>query len=187
MRSVKVLMAATCIGLLADALCAPATAKIGLPFHVPLLSGPAPAGRQALAQGDWKLRVETASFSGEKRCHLEDRRHLITYAGGALGFRFDPSLNTLGAWLRIDDGPAIRWRDYLPELTRLGVPMAATRIDSPTDGIVWVPAAALEAASHIAIQPAERKRPVTFPLQGFTPLRDAARQMGCVPEQRFVR
>ena len=159
--------------------------KFGI--HLPPFFGPAQVTSHRISSGHWRLRIETATFSGDKRCHLDDRKHGVTYAAGALGFHFDAHLNTLGAWVKIGDGPATRWQDALPELTRLGVPMEAEGLDNPTDGIVWVPALQLGATSRITVQPDERKRPVTYSLEAFAKLRDAARAMGCVPEQRFVR
>jgi hypothetical protein len=140
-----------------------------------------------MALGDWVLRIDTARFSSEKACHLEDRKHHVVYAASALGFRFGRHVNTLGAWVRIDDDAPTRWQDFLPELVRLGVPMDSASIDNPTDAIVWIPARRLEEANRVTIQPAGHKRPVTFHLHGFAGLREIARDMGCTPEARFVR
>lgn len=140
-----------------------------------------------MALGDWTLRIETGKFSGEKLCHLDDRKHHISYTAGALGFYFGHHVNTLGAWVKIDGRDASRWQDDLPELTRLGVPMDGASLDNPTDSIVWIPALQLDEANHVAIQPKPGQRPVTFHLHGFAGLRDIAREMGCAPEQRFVR
>lgn len=141
---------------------------------------------RAVQLGDWKLKVVTGTFSGDMRCHLFDPKHHIVYAAGALGFHFRHHVNTLGAWMRIDGGPAKRWQDSLPELTRLGVPMDGRSLDNPTDSTVWVPATLLTDANRIAIQSREDRSPRVFHLHGFAGLRDIARDMGCVPEGRFI-
>jgi len=156
-------------------------------LRLPLVSRAPQEVRHDMALGDWRLTIETGKFSQDKICHLEDRHHHITYATGALGFRFGGRVNTANAWLRIDDGAPMRWRDSLPELIRLGVGLDGSRLDNPTDGIVWVPARQLDEANAITIQPNPRKAPVTYHLHGFAVLRDIAREMGCVPDARFAR
>ncbi|MEP7006537.1 MAG: hypothetical protein ABI810_11170 [Sphingomonas bacterium] len=141
---------------------------------------------RAMQSGDWKLKIVTGTFSGDIRCRLFDPKHHIVYAAGALGFHFRHHVNTLGAWMRVDGGPAQRWQDSLPELTRLGVPMDGPSLDNPTDSTVWVPATLLTDANQIAIQPREDKSPSVFHLHGFAGLRDIARDMGCVPDGRFI-
>jgi hypothetical protein len=169
----------SCCGLLIALVCSPSLADIRLPF----IYSPATVVRRSMALGDWTLQIATGRFSGKKSCHLEDRKHHVSYSAGALGFRFGRHVNTLGAWVKIDDGAATRWQDDLPELTRLGVPMDGSGIDNPTDATVWIPARLLAEANHVAIQPAERRQPVTFHLHGFAALRDAAYNMGCTPKR----
>ena len=173
----------TGIALLAGLVGTPASAGV----RDFLFTRPAKEVKVKRALGDWTLTVWTPQFSGDKACVLEDRRHHVSYVGGALGFHFPSHVNTLGAWLKIDDAAPIRWRDFYPELIRLRVAVDGGNLDNPTDGVVWVPARALEEANHIAIQANERARPVTFHLRGFAGLRDIARDMGCAPESRFVR
>jgi len=177
------LLSITCIALLAGLIGEPAFASI----QDLLFKRHANEVKVRRTLGDWTLTVWASQFSGDKACVLEDYKHHVSYVTGALGFRFARRINTLGAWVRIDDEAPVRWRDYLPELTRLGVPMDGASLDNPTDGIVWVPADALGEANRITIQPRERSRPVTFHLRGFAGLRDVAREMGCTPESRFVR
>ena len=142
--------------------------------------------KRAMQLGDWKLKIETGIFSRDVRCRLADSKHHIVYAAGALGFHFRHKVNTLGAWMRVDGGAPQRWQDVLPELTRLGVPMDGPSLDNPTNSTVWVPATLLTDANRITIQPRENKSPRVFHLRGFAGLRDIARDMGCVPEGRFV-
>jgi hypothetical protein len=142
--------------------------------------------KRAMQLGDWKLKIETGNFSRDVRCHLADPKHHIVYAAGALGFHFRHHINTLGAWMRVDGEAPQRWQDNLPELTRLGVPMDGPSLDNPTNSTVWVPATLLTDASRITIQPREDRTPRVFHLHGFAGLRDIARDMGCVPEGRFV-
>jgi hypothetical protein len=142
--------------------------------------------KRVMQLGDWKLKIVTGKFSGDVRCRLFDPKHHVIYAAGALGFHFRHHVNTLGAWMRVDGGPAVRWQDSLPELTRLGVPMDGPSLDNPTDSTVWVPATLLTDANRIAIQPREDRSPRVFHLHGFAGLRDIARDMGCVPEGRFI-
>lgn len=159
------------------------TAGVRLPlfFKAPQIA------KSSRVLGDWRLTIATGKFSGDKGCRLEDRKHHIASANGALGFRFGRHVNTLRAWVSIDGAEPTRWQDMLPELTRLGVPMDGSSLDNPTDSTVWIPERRLAEANRVAIQPDERKRPVTFHLHGFAGLRDMAREMGCAPEARFVR
>lgn len=165
------------------AVCAstPAIAKVRVPgltrTHV---------NTRSMKLGDWKLKIVTGQFSRDVRCHLADPKHHIVYTAGALGFHFRHHVNTLGAWMRVDGGAPQRWQDTLPELTRLGVPMDGPSLDNPTDSTVWVPATLLADANRITIQPRENKTPRVFHLRGFAGLRDMARDMGCMPEGRFV-
>jgi len=144
------------------------------------------ASKRTMQLGDWKLRIVTGNFSRDVVCHLTDPKHHIVYAAGALGFHFRHHVNTLGAWMRVDGGPAQRWQDNLPELTRLRVPMDGPSLDNPTDSTVWVPATVLTDANRITIQPRENRTPRVFHLRGFAGLRDIARDAGCTPEGRFV-
>ena len=154
-------------------------------IRLPLIT-PTHVTKRKMELGDWRLAVETGNFSKDVRCHLFDPKHHIIYAAGALGFHFRHDINTLGAWVKIDDGEPMRWQDDVPELTRLGVPMDGARLDNPTESIVWIPARQLDEANRIAIQPRANKGVHTFPLHGFVGLRYIARDAGCVPEGRFV-
>jgi len=142
---------------------------------------------RTMTLGDWTLRIERNSFSGDVRCHLEDRKHHIVYAANALGFRFKKTLDTLNAWVRIDDQVPHRWQDDMPELMRLQVPLDGASLESPTDGIVWIPTRQVDDANRVAIQPRPDKKPTIYHLHGFSGLRDVARDQGCTPEGRFVR
>src|SRR4051812_31293553 len=86
--------------------------------------------KRVMQLGDWKLRIVTGNFSRDVVCHLADPKHHIVYAAGALGFHFRHHVNTLGAWMRVDGGPAQRWQDNLPELNRLRVPMDGPSLDN---------------------------------------------------------
>lgn len=147
---------------------------------------PSLKSRQTLKAGSWRLVVETEKFSGDIHCHLNDGAHGVVYTSGALGFGFGRSVHTLGGWVRIDDGAPLRWRDYLPELYRLDAPVNRSGLENATDGKVWIPAAALDHAQHLAIQPSEHRHPVTYSLTGLAQLREAGRSLGCTPDSRFV-
>jgi len=155
-------------------------------LRLPLVSHTSQIAKNKMALGDWRLVIERGTFSKDVRCHLSDPKHHIVYAAGALGFHFKPHINTLGAWVKIDDGLPARWEDDLPELTRLRVPMDGMSLDNPTDSVVWIPGRQLDEANHIIIQPRANQRPVTFHLNGFAGLREIARDEGCAPEARFV-
>ena len=176
--------AAALLGVMGLSLVWTLPAMAGL--RLPLISRDAQVAKREMALGDWRLTITTGTFSHDKACHLEDRRHRITYASGALGFRFGRGVHTSGAWVRIDDGEVQRWRDDWPELVHLGVALDGSRLDNPSEGIVWVPARQLDEANAITIQPDAHRRPVTFHLHGFAGLRDMARDMGCVPDARFT-
>lgn len=141
---------------------------------------------QRYVQNQWTLRVVTDRFSNEKTCALQGARGKIVYSAGALGFRFAPYRDTTAAWLRIDGGPALRWRDLRPELARLGVVIDGRDLAAPTGGIVWVPAAMLESTRAIEVQWRPRARARRFAVGGFAEIRDRAHALGCRPEVRFV-
>ena len=134
--------------------------------------------------GEWRLTVTTGTFSRDVRCQLASRR--ITYVAGAVGYRFARHLDTSEAWFRIDGGPAHRWRDVLPTLSRAGVAIDGRDLDAPTGGIVWLPVALVEGATTVSIQPRPDRRPRVFRMGGFAGVRDIARARGCSPEARFT-
>lgn len=163
-----------------------AFALVGCSAHPRFASPVSQMARQTLKEGTWRLVVETGKFSGDTRCHLADARHGIVYSSGALSFSFGRSVNTLGGWVRIDNAPAQRWRDYLPTLYRLDAPVNRYGLENTTDGKVWIPAEALDHAGQLAIQPSEHRRPVIYTLSGFAKLRETGRGLGCTPDARFL-
>ena len=143
--------------------------------------------REHASTGNWQVQVERSTFTGEVLCRLSARGRKVIYLPDALGFRFNRRLDTTDATFRVDGGAAYRWRDQLPELAHLEVPIDGKRMDAPTDGIVWLPSAMLEKASQVAIQPHPDRRPRIFLLDRFFDARLDARTRGCSPEGRFVR
>jgi len=137
--------------------------------------------------GRWQLELIRDRFSDDTRCRLFAMRHDAFYLGDALAFDLRGSADVMAAWLRIDGGAPARWRDMLPELARLRVPIGGRDLARPTDGLVWVPAAMLANAHSVTIQPGFGKRPTTFLLEGFATLRQQATDLGCTARARFVR
>jgi hypothetical protein len=136
--------------------------------------------------GDWRLTVLRSRFSGETTCRLRSRDGRAIYANGALGFRFRQHLDVTNAWYRLDGGAPHRWRDARPTLARLGIAIDGRAMDAPTDGIVWLPAAWLEAINRVDIQPVPGRKARSFHQRGFTGLREIARAAGCTSEQSFI-
>ena len=155
--------------------------------HLPLVARSAKLEQRRYGLGDWRLNISRDQFSGDIACRMQSRDRNIVYVANALGFRFAKHLNTLDAWVKIDDAKAYRWRDDLPELARLGVAIDGRNLNAPTDGIVWIPVASLAEANRVAIQARPGRRPRIFSMRGFSSLRDSARTMGCAPEARFIR
>ncbi|MEJ7928199.1 hypothetical protein WG908_15740 [Sphingobium sp. AN641] len=137
-----------------------------------------------MAAGSWQLDIRTDRFSGDVVCRLRGKR--LLYLSGAVGFRFGHRASVMDAWVRIDNGPAMRWRDQLPELARLRVPIDGADMDVPTDGIVWLPAQLIDNAGIVAIQPVPGKGARSFDIAGFRELLAAGRRAGCDPEARFA-
>lgn len=141
---------------------------------------------QRYALGRWQLQIRTDRFSGDVRCRLRSRNDKMLYAAGAVGLHVGGHSEILETWFRVDGGEPLRWRDALPELARLRVPMAGRDMDRPTDGLIWLPADMLESAHKIAVMRRPGRRPKTFRLAGFAELREAAVRLGCMPDRRFV-
>ena len=153
-------------------------------IRVPLISPPLQVAHHTTHIGDWRLAVETGKFSRDIRCRLRAKR--MVYVPDAIGFRFGSGLDTTDAWFSVDGGEPSRWRDVLPELVRLGVAIDGPNLDAPTGGVVWIPAALVEDATTVRIQPRPDRKPRVFRLHGFAGLREIARAKGCEPESRFV-
>lgn len=155
------------------------------------LSLPSAAGVRShsyrIALEGWRLHVATDPFSGSVACRLKATSGKMIYVAHAVGFRLGRHKDVTDAWVRIDGGEPFRWRDTLPELARMRVAIDGRDMASPTDGIVWLPAALLEKASRVDIQPAAGRRAKVFDLRGFAGLREMGRQRVCSPETRFVQ
>lgn len=134
----------------------------------------------------WRLSVSRDDFSGDVRCRLRSADGRMIYRPRALGFRFDRDDNLSGAWVRIDEGDPLRWRDMFPELARARVMMSGRDLDSPTGGMIWVPAPMLSGAASIRIQTERGKKPRVFHLEDFQHALERARAQGCMPEERFI-
>jgi hypothetical protein len=175
----------SCLAALAASLSfsAPAAAKLRLP----LFSGPTQQRILTYGLGDWSLRIVTKTFSGDVRCRLATNNGRIVYVANALGIRFSKHAPVTDAWVKIDDGAAQRWRDMLPALATQRTPIDGRDMDSPTDGIVWLPIAVVEEADTVLIQLREDKHAEVFSLARFSELREAGRRLGCDPETRFIR
>lgn len=134
----------------------------------------------------WHLSISKDDFSGDVRCRLRSADDRMIYRPHALGFRFGRHDDVLGAWIRIDDGVPVRWRDMFPELARTRVTMSGRDLASPTDGMIWIPVSLLTHTDGVSIQTRRGKRPRVFHLEDFTSTLEDARAQGCVPEERFV-
>lgn len=156
-------------------------------LHIPLLSGPAQQHIETWGLGDWRLYIVTSRFSVDVQCRLATTNGRMIYTAGALGIRFGKHAPVSQAWVKIGDGTAQRWRDMLPELARLRVPIDGREMDSPTGGMLWIPVTAIEQAGTVAIQLRANQRPRIFSLAQFIELRDAGHRLGCEPEARFIR
>jgi hypothetical protein len=162
--------------------CQGSQAKLRIPF----VQAKSTILKQKKSLGEWRLIVEHDSFSGERTCHLRSKNKKVLFVGNAVGFRFGRHKNTLDAWVKVDGAQAYRWRDDLPELSRLGVAINGASLDAPTDGVVWLPLARIEDANRVDIQLWQGKRPKQFHFRGMAGLRDIARETGCAPDTRFL-
>ena len=161
---------------------APVSAKI----HIPLISTAKREQVQDYGIGAWRLRISTSLFSGDVQCRLYRRDDKVIYRKNAVGFRFDDDADTLQAWVKMDGGPARRWRDTLPTLAAQRVPIGSRSLVAPTGGVVWLPLSDVEQVSKIGIQLRPGKRPRFFPMTGLMELLEAGRRLGCSPEERFL-
>jgi hypothetical protein len=156
-------------------------------IRIPLISGPSHVIHHKMKLSDWRLSIMRSRFSGELVCQLRAKNKKVVFVADAVGFTLGVHKNTLDAWVRLDSNLPYRWRDDLPELSRLDVAIDGRNLDAPTDGIVWLPSSKLETVHRVAIQLNPRKKPRVFHLRGFTGLREIARSQGCTPDVRFVR
>lgn len=155
-------------------------------LRLPLLSRVAQEQVQYYGIGAWRLRINSSSFSGDVQCRLYHSDDKVFYRENAVGFRFDGDADTLESWVRLDDAPARRWRDMLPELATQRVPITGKNLTAPTDGIVWLPLSYLGQSQNVAIQLGRKKRPKRFSMEGFGELLEAGRRLGCSPDARFL-
>lgn len=144
-------------------------------------------GKHASDIENWGLRVFRDDFSGDVRCRMRSKDGRILYLTDAFGFRFGSHADVMGAWVKIEGGNATRWREMFPELARLRVEIDGRNLDSPTDGIVWIPASKLRGVQKVAIQPRTGARAQEFSLQGFDEMHQRALAEGCTAEARFIR
>jgi hypothetical protein len=166
------------------AICAALSGCAGM--HEPLIHRGPPIARSHTIVGDWRLDMRRDRFTGEIACRLLARNHKAFFAAGAVAFRFPDTWNTGRAIYRVDSGELRRWREDLPELTRIGAPIERGGVDNPSKGLVWIPLRRLEEASSIAIEARPDRAPVTFHFRGLHGLYQAAVERGCSPDSRFV-
>lgn len=139
------------------------------------------------ALDNWELRIQRNRFSGEVGCRLSARDHHGAYAGSAVAFYLGKHIDTTLATYRLDGGPALRWRDQMPELVRLGTPMDGPGLEDPTGGFVWLPLSTLQGVNRVVVQATPDRRPKAFLLRGFVQLLNFARSQGCPADQNYVR
>lgn len=136
---------------------------------------------------DWRLDVKRDAFSGDVICRLRSRDGAALYVQNAIGFCFGRKARVMQASFRIDDGQVMRWRDQLPELARLRVSLNGRDMSSPTDGIVWLPAAMLDGARTVSVQPRPGASPKTFSLAGLAELLGTDDARNCISAGQFVQ
>lgn len=133
---------------------------------------------KAASQG-WQLDIIQDAFSGDLRCSLRSRDGRMFYTAEAVAFRAGNAGHSLSAWVRIDDGPPARWRDFLPDLARLRVAIGGRDIARPTDGLIWLPSELLEGAKAVSIQVGFGEPARVFHLGGFSERLAEGRDRGC--------
>jgi len=136
--------------------------------------------------GTWQLSISSNKFSRGLACRLHAKDHNAIYLNSAVGFRFPSNLDVVEAVYRIDRDPPRRFRDDLPDLIAQSVPVDRGPIGSASQGIVWIPYAAVVEAKAITIQPRPDKRPRVRHFDGLVKLHSLAIAHGCVPESSFV-
>lgn len=129
--------------------------------------------------GYWSLSIVKDKFSGAVSCRLRSRGGKVIVRENAVGFRFKRHADVMHAAFRVDDRGVQSWRDVLPELARLRVPIDGRDMTAPTDGVVWLPVSMLEGAAIVRIQARPNTAPRTFSLAGFEEMRSRARALGC--------
>lgn len=142
--------------------------------------------RETFQRGDWHLDIATDTFSGDITCRLHARKKKAVYRMEAVGFRFSKNRDVSSAAYHIGDGPLRRARDDWPDLIARGVPIDRGPPGNASQGIVWVPYAALKQAKAITIQPGLGQRPRAVQITGLTELRDTASARGCMSESSFA-
>jgi len=135
--------------------------------------------RQSINSGRWRLSIATDRFTGEMQCRLRTRDHSAIYRAGGVGLLLGRHVDITAARLRIDGGQTVIWRNLLPELARLRVPIDGRDVSVPIDGIVWVPADMIANAHLIWIERTPGAQPRRFRVEGLSPLLLKVRQVGC--------
>lgn len=135
---------------------------------------------------NWRLSIEADAFSGEGRCRLRSHDGKISYLGDIVGVRLGSRHDLSESWFRVDNGPALRWRNQRPELARLRIGFDERAIGSLESGWLWFPLALLQDARQISIATGFGANVRSFRLEGLSAQLRKARERGCVPENRFA-
>lgn len=117
---------------------------------------------------------------------MASRSGRVHYAGGAVGFRLPRHTEPGSVAIRLDAGPAARWRDLTPELARLDLPVARTALTRPADGPIWVPAHLLLTATLLEVSFGRRSAVTRFRVGGLGEAIAIAKSRGCVVSEQFV-
>lgn len=139
------------------------------------------------AMGDWRLERRRNPFSEAMACRLRARDGKAFFQGGAIAFRFPAGWDVHEAFYRLDRGVPQSWRDDLPELVRIGVPIDQGGVVNASAGLVWIPWRKLTEANRVAIQARPNRAARIFHLGGLKGLYEAAVAQGCAPDSRFER
>jgi hypothetical protein len=127
----------------------------------------------------WLVDVRQDSFTGVRACSVRTRNNRLVATPLVLGMRLVGHRDMREAWIRVDGGRAMPWRDLLPELARLGVEIDGRDMAAPTDGWVWIPHSALAQARMVQLRWAPQKRVRQIDVTGVGAALDVARARGC--------
>lgn len=129
--------------------------------------------------GNWDLSIRKDRFSEKISCRLRSHDKKIVSFDNALAFRFGRQADVMRAVFRLDEGAIMRWRDVLPELAQLRVPLDGRDMEQPTGGAVWLPVRMLQGVSVVRIQARPNRKPRVFSLAGLEEIQARAQMFGC--------
>ncbi len=147
----------------------------------PFASQPRQVDAWSVRRADWTVNIRHDNFTKTTTCSLKSRA--VDFHSGFVVFRLGPSVNTDGAFFRIDEGPARSIDETVRRDQQLGYFSGRGPIDNPSGGEVALPRSDLDGAKQVTIRATPHSKPRLFDLTRLPDALAAAKAGGCPVEQ----